>query len=419
MLRRSVISLAAAAVSLLATACTDRSPTLLGDDFFPGGRPTTVQVTLPADSFFRVYGDFAGYPSSALSPSFLVLAEDFEGTLDSHALLRFTRPELTPEYTQGGTTRTDSVRSLTAGRLVASIDSVASAAGPEATFRLWELAQPYHAPTVTWELAVDTAGGRTPWTEPGGTRGALLAQAVWTRAAAGDSISFALDSAAVDRITADDFPGLLVTVSSGARVQTQSFVLRTGVHPATASPDTVLAVNLNASSQRYVFTPDQPRSATALEVGGIGSARTLFNVDVSTTVPACAPGGPACGRVPLSEVRLNEVALLFRTVPTTGGFQPLDSVPLVLSQIDEPGLGARAPLGDYLQSTITRYVRGDSLVVIRITAFAQDAVSRDTAVAGDFALVSVPEANTFGVLWLDPNPRLRITYTLPVAPRFP
>lgn len=417
--RRSVFTLAAAAVSLLATACTDRSPTLLGDDFFPGGRPTTVQVLLPADSFFRAHGDFAGFPASALSPTFLVIAEDFEGALDSHALLRFVRPERTPEYTQGGTTRTDSVRSLTAGRLVAPIDSAASAAGPEATFRLWELTQPYHAPTVTWELAADTAGGRTPWVEPGGTRGALLAESAWNRAAAGDSVSFALDSATVNRITGADFPGLLVTVSSGARVQTRSFVLRTGAHPATANPDTVLAINIPGGPQRYVFTPDQPRSATALEVGGIRSARTLFNVDLSTTVPGCAPGGTACGRVPLRDVRLNEVALLFRAVPTPGGFQPLDTVPLILSQIDEPELGARAPLGGFLQGTLTRYTRGDSLVVVPFTGFAQDALLRDSVVAGDFALVSVPEASTFGVLWLDPNPRLRITYTLPAASRFP
>lgn len=419
MLRRSVFSLAAAAVSLLAAACTDRSPTLLGDDFFPGGRPTTVQVTLPADSFFRAHGDFAGYPASAGSPNFLIVADDFEGMLDAHALLRFTRPTETPEYTQGGTTRTDSIRAFTAGRLVASIDSAASAAGPGATFRLFELAQTYHAPTVTWELAADTAGAPTQWAEPGGTRGALLAETVYNPAVAGDSISFALDSAAVERITGADFPGLLVTVSSGSRVQTAPFVLRTGVHPATASPDTVLAVNLTGGSQRYIFTPDPPRSAAALEVGGIRSARTLFNLDLSTTVPACAPGGSACGQVPLRDVRLNEVALLFRPVPTPGGFQVLDSIPLILSEIDEPELGGRAPLGGFLQGTLTRFSPGDSLLVVPVTDFVQYAVARDTTIAGDFALVSIPEASTFGVLWLEPTPRLRITYTLPAATRFP
>lgn len=417
--RRSVFTLAAVAVSLLATACTDRSPTLLGDDFFPGGRPATVQVLLPADSFFRAHGDFAGFPASALSPNFLIIAEDFAGELDAHALLRFVPPAETPEFTQGGTTRRDSIRALTAGRLVAPIDSASSAAGPQAVFRLWELAQGYHPPTVTWELAVDTTGNRVPWVEPGGTRGALLAETVWEAAAAGDSISFALDSAAVNRIVAADFPGLLVTVSSGARVQMRSFVLRTGAHPARANPDTVIPINISGGSQTYIFSPDQPRSATALEVGGIRSARTLFNVNLSTTVPACAPGGPACGRLPLRDVRVNEVALLFRPVPTPGGFQPLDTVPLILSQIDEPELGARAPLSGFLQRTLTRYTRGDSLVVVPFTDFAQDALFRDSVVAGDFALVSVPEASTFGVLWLDPNPRLRITYTLPAASRFP
>jgi hypothetical protein len=127
--------------------------------------------------------------------------------------------------------------------------------------------------------------------------------------------------------------------------------------------------------------------------------------------------------VALGDVRLNEVALLFRPLPTPAGFAPLDSVPLNIARVSEPELGFRAPLGQFftreLATPLATYAPGDSVVSLPITFFALSQIVRDSAVAGDFALVSVPEASTFGALFLEPVPRLRITYTLPVAPRFP
>lgn len=418
MRRRSALSLVVAAVSLLAAACSDESPTLEGGQNFPGGRPTTLQATLPAGEFFQLLGRFSGYPASNFSPAFLLIAENYAGNLTSHALLRFTFPEAL-EYNQGGVSRRDTEYTLTAGRLTARIDSAASVAGGgPVTFRLWEVAQPYDPASATWELAVDSTGERTAWTTPGGTRGAQIAEYVWNPAAAGDTVTFAVDSATANRVRAEGFNGFLVTASAGARVRTDGFILRAGAHPKSAAPDTVIQVSSSGGRQQYVFTPEPPRSATALEVGGIRSARALFRLDLEQRVPGCAAGSVTCADVALEDVTLNEVALLLRPVPVPGGFEPRDTAAVNLRRVVEPELGARAPLGEFILGSRTTYRPGDTLVVVPITSLAATTFARDT-VAGEFALLSEPEAGQFGVLWFDPAVRLRITYTLPPAPRAP
>ncbi|HEU0076596.1 MAG TPA: hypothetical protein VFQ76_03040, partial [Longimicrobiaceae bacterium] len=308
-------------LSLPAVACTDDPPTATGGDLFPGSVPSTFQVVLPADSFFQQLGSFTGYSGPA-DVDYQLVANRFDGSLQANTLVKLAAFPTSFSYTQGGTAKSDSLATLGRGSLVARLDSIASTSAGPIELQLWEAGQAWDPGTVSWAFAVDTAGGRVRWTQPGGSRAGLLSSITLPAGAgaAGDSVVFALDSLAVQRIARTDFPGLLITAAGAqGRVQLQAggIQLRTGAHPRSASPDTVLAVNVSPTAARFVFDPDQPSPAAGiLQAGGIRSARTLLRVELPRTVPVCQGG--TCTRISTREVTLNEVSLLLTPVPVPG-----------------------------------------------------------------------------------------------------
>ncbi|HEX7238889.1 MAG TPA: hypothetical protein VF263_01375 [Longimicrobiaceae bacterium] len=431
-------SLAAAVLACLpVVACTDEPPTAAGEDLFPNGAlPLTFEVTVPADSFVQNLGAFSGYTGPA-DVRYLSVANRFEGALDAHLLARFTDFPATVTFTQGGTTRTDSVFTYGIGTVVARLDTLQSTSSGSIQLQLWELDQSFDPASATWTLAVDTTGERTAWREPGGTRGTLLATVTLPGARSpGDSVAFSLDSLEVQRIARAASPGLLVT-ATGAQgyVQLSPVSLRTRVHPRSASPDTAVAVNVgNASLQTFVFNPEQPTGAAGVfQAGGIRSARTLFRATLPATLPVCRQG--TCTRVPLRDLTVNEASLLFRPAPVAGGFRPVGAVPLLVRRVAEPGLGRRAPLGEVANEIVgidpasrtviyggTRYAFGDTLYTVPITTFAARMAAGDTStfslalLSDPGTILGDPQAITFGTAWFAPNPRLRIVYTLPERP---
>jgi hypothetical protein len=403
-----------------AAACTDRSPTISGDEFFPGGqRPVTLQATLPAAGLFASRGSFAGYAPAPGYPTEVLVANRYGGQLDAHGLVRMTGFPQRVEYTQGNAVRSDTLFTYGAGRLVVAIDSAASRVQPT-TIRIYQLAQRFDAGSATWTTAVDTGSQHVAWTTPGGTPGPVLGTATWTPSAAGDSLVIAIDSLAVAAMAADSaYPGLLVTADEpGSLVSVASFTLRTRVHPKSASPDTAIAQNVTASSRTYVFNPEPPRATGgALEVGGIRSARALFDLNLNVALPACAVPS-TCGTMGLRDVSINSVELLLKPLAQPTAFAPTGPVPLSLRTVIEPELGFRAPLGPIVDGGGAAFTPGDTLVAIPITTQVQIQVGRDS-LSGSFALLSEPQGNTFASVWFDPAPRLRITYTLPPAQRLP
>ncbi|MDB4952403.1 MAG: hypothetical protein JWM27_5052 [Gemmatimonadetes bacterium] len=413
--RRALLAL----LPLVAAACRDSSPTLTGDEFFPGGgRPVTLQAIVAGAGVFTQRGTFSGYPPGVDFPTKILVADKYGGVLDAHGLLRVTGFPARIDYTQGSAVRQDSVFTYGAGTLVAQLDSAGSVAVPT-TLRLRTLAQGFDRTTATWTVASDTGGVRTAWAVPGGTPAANLSQALWTPSQAGDSLVFALDSLQVAQLADSTFKGLLLSTDEpGTRVQVRSFTLRTRVHPKTASPDTAIAQTLTGNTATYVFTPEPPHSAGQLEVGGVRSARTLFDLNLDQRVPACASAAPSCGTLRLSEVSLNEVAVLLRPVAVSPAFASPDSIPLTLRVVQEPDLGFRAPLAGLVNSALVAYHPGDTLVAIPFNEYAKTLVAKDS-LTSSLALLSEPAANTFGMVWFEPTPRLRITYTLPAKPRLP
>ncbi|HYJ80983.1 MAG TPA: hypothetical protein VEW03_15330, partial [Longimicrobiaceae bacterium] len=309
-------------------------------------------------------------------------------------------------------------------------DSAASAPGPATTLEAWELAQAFDPATVTWEMAVDTAGGQVPWTEPGGTRGPLLGSASYTRGVQGDSVLVVIDSTEITRLRADGHPGVLVSAGeTGRRVQLAGATLLARVRPSNATRDTTIDVTVIASTE-LIFTPAPPQPPGPLQAGGIYAARTVFRLDLDHALPGCPPP-QSCAPLTLRDVQLNQVALLLRPVPTPLGFDPLDDVPLTLWTVPEPGLGRRAPLGRLVLDVFTQngpvtiMTASDTVISLPLTGFATESVRSDSlpdtfALLGEAPPLSAQAPpRTFGVAMFDPAARLRIVYTLPIQPRLP
>jgi hypothetical protein len=420
-MQRFLFSALLAAAAFSATACTDETPVLPDDDFPPGSVPITREITVPASAFFENLGSFSGY-SDASDAAFVLVASQFDGSLDAHALARFAGFPTAVSYTRNGEAKSDGAFTYASGTLMLDVDTAATSGGA-VTVQVWQAAQRWDRNTATWTLAVDTGAVQTPWTEAGGTRGALLAEGTFTNSGTnGDSLVVSLAGTAVTALADSLNPGLVITTSTpGARIQLTNVQLIAGVRPDSAAPDTT--INFTVPSVRtFVYTPDQPQPGTGyFAVGGIRGARTLIRIDPDQPVPGCA-AGETCADIPLSQVRLNDVSLLLRPGPVPDGFETLEGLPLLLRLVEEPELGAAAPLGIPLLESAGTLGEEDLVVRVRITGLSRGLVLNDTS-ARTFALVSqVSSTNappTFGVAFFEDDPQLRIVYTLPARRRLP
>ncbi|MBB4638775.1 hypothetical protein [Longimicrobium terrae] len=397
-----------------AAACSDDTPTLSGDDQFPPGTtPVTREVLIPASQFLRVLGSYDGYTDASDAP-FVEVAENYEG-LYAHALTRFRGFPTNVTYRAAGGTRTDTTFSYRPSSLVARIDTLASTTG-RLTLSVYAATQSWDPGSTTWENAADTSGVRTPWTQAGGTRGTLLAQAVRTPGGA-DSLVFTLSPDAVRALSDSLSPGVIITAQeAGVRVRLISLLLRASVKPdSAANADTTIVTTVNSAPKAGIFTPGQPAAPQGtIAIGGIASARTLVELNPRQQVPACASG--SCGTVPLSQVELNSVALLLRPVSVPNGFAPLGFVTYSMRRVSEPELGRFAPLGAVVsEQGAERFRGGDSLAVVSFTTLTF-ASSRNPDLPITFALVAEGAGNspaTFGVGFFRADPMLRVVYTLP------
>jgi hypothetical protein len=418
--RSSFALLAALAVTV--AACSDETPTLSGPGSFPpGGVAVTREVILPASRFFEVLGGFSGY-TNAYQAGYVAVANQYDGALNAHGLARFSGFPRTVTYLRNGLSKTDAAFSYGESRLVLGVDS-ASTAGRPFTLQVWEATQHWDAATATWTLAVDSAGERTAWTEAGGTRGVLLGEATYP-ATGGDSLVVTLSPASIQRMADSLSPGVVFTVAeTGARIEFADLLLRIAVKPDSALPDTTIIYTAGPGANlTTVYTPEQPDApAGGVGVGGIRSARTLLELDLDQTVPGC-PATQTCAEVPLSQVQLNQVAILLRPTAVPNGFRALNDVPLALRLVVEPELGRVAPLGQTLLDQDVAFSSADSVVVLPVTALtrtliANDSIPRTVALVSEEAGAGPPP--TFGVLFLDPDARLRIVYTLPARRPLP
>lgn len=439
----SLIRSAARGVGLLTaaaafTACDNEVPTATGSDLFPGGEaPTTLVAEFTGSDLILLEEVLEGFGDPRLTP-FLLVANQFEGAFDAHAIARFDTLPDSVSYSDAGTPRNDSIASYPAGRILLDVDTLAASSVSTTQFNLYELTQAWDSTSVTWENAVDLPGEQVPWTTPGGARGTLLSTQFWRPqepdSVMADTVVFELDSAAVARLRADDHPGVLVTTERlGARLKISGLTLEADARPA-GNADTLISLraSMNAA-QTFVFDPPTPEDPSVLVAGGLRGDRSMLTLDMEQEVEACPAGGGACALVPLSEVTLNRAQLVFRTISIPDGHRPLATPRIVLRTVAEPELGRFAPLGavvasDTIDSSLFAPDADEEEFTLDLTGVVLQYLAEKRAAERNgetveptrsFALLAEFQVPDLGLVWFRRSPHLRIIYTLPLNPSLP
>lgn len=409
-------------VALLAAGgCTDEMPTLSGVDQFPGGvLGTTIEHEFPVAQVLRETAVFRG-TTGRRDAAFFMVARDFDGALDAHVLATFTG--FPDSVSVEGVNTADF--SYVDSRVIATVPDTLAVTGSPIIFHLWTVTQPWDTVAVSWENAVDVPGETTPWTQPGGTRGDLIALTSWTivgNEADRDSLFWTLPAEVASRLASGELPGLMVTVEgAGERANISRLTVEASIRPD-ANPDTTFVQTFQSSSQTFIFSPAPPPSVDVLSVGGITSDRSLIRFDLGNRLPGCLPGGGVCPDLPAGEVAINRVDLLLDPAPVAGGFRPVGQIRVSLWQVAEPELGELAPLRRrepfVFVSGETFAASGNDPVVFNVTSTIAEALAND-APEITYVLLVEPEAGSFGYAWFERNPRLRFIYTLPQVPFLP
>jgi hypothetical protein len=415
----------ALALVLAAGACTEEGPTDVGSGLVAGGELRTFEVVLESGMFLALDTAFAGYTTPA-GIGYQIVAHEFDGVLDAHALTRFVSlPDSQQVAQTGGGTVWDSDLSYIGGQLTAAVDTLRSVADGQVEVELRRILQPWDPASATWTLAVDSGAISTPWEEPGGTRSGPVSGRAW--AAGQDSLLLPLDSITAEALAAasDDEQGLLLSMTGGeGRLRIQNMSLRVDIRPSTR-PDTVIRVQVPVTRRTSVYTPRLAAAASLPRVGGIEAWRAFlrFAPDLEDLIVPCGPAdaNPAC-TVRLGDAVLNRAELLLEPVAPPAGFTPTDSVPITASTVLRPPLVplARSPLATVVgvvgAISPTAFRAGaDTTVVVDITSFMRPlaAGGQEAADATPWlALFSPPEGSRFGVGAFSDTPRLRLVLTV-------
>jgi hypothetical protein len=405
---------------LVLSACTQDSPTESGSGLLPPDAVRTFEVLLGPERWLQWDTAFGLY-STPIDVDFVLLANDFDGVLNSRALLRYQIPTTILVNDTAGVLRVDSMPSFFAGEVRFVVDTVASTARP-ATTQLFRTTEEWDRITASWTLRVDSGSVQLPWSQPGGSPGVLLGTGEY---AVGDTVTVAVDSATIAEWTnlSDETRGaVLASGTPGTRLRTSLPVLRLRGH-SSLNPDTVVELSI-APGRTFIFTPQQPDSVGAPRVGGTPDWRTMLRVrDRLDTVRVACPGVPGC-EVRLGSASLNYAALVLQPVPAPAGFAPelpifvalnaLLPSPLIPLQ-RSPVTAAYGILQEGVPVTSFR-TAGAPAVELPATDFFRLIFS--APVAGDpfrpthIALLPTGPARTFGFGTFEELPSLRIIFSV-------
>ena len=417
----------------IAPGCADRLPTFTDPEGFPENLiPTSIEYVLDAEDFLRSAAVYE-LPTNKDDFPGLVVANDFDGVLNAHVVADLGTFPDTIVYDNA----VDSTFSYTSGLVSATIPDTLNVSSPQLSFYLWELVESFEADSVTWERRIDRPGNPVNWTQPGGTRGTLIGVARWDRTTAnavGDSLFWTVPALVMERLANDQAAGLLVTLEGdNERADISRLALQASIRP-TARQDTTVTRPIASGEQTFIYTPEAPRPADVLRVGGLRSDRSVLRINLPTVLPGCAPQ-LTCPTVHPTQVSINRIDLELETVPVTGGYRPLTPGLIAMRQVLQPELGSKAPLGFYINTPLNgtglpnvasfpnyfedQFTAGAadrvSLVISGAAAAAYAAEETELAIA----LLVEPEASRFDVAWFSQRPKLRIIYTLPQTPELP
>lgn len=385
--------------------CGKESPTAVGGSLVEGN-VRTYQVTLNAADFLVTDTTFDNFEPPGGVP-FVLAANQFEGTFTAHTLLKYRLPT---QFTYTDTTDnsfTDTLPQFTGGTVVLYVDTTANRPPAGTGLSLYRLTEPFDTGSVSWTTRIDTGSVNEPWTQPGGTTGALIDTT--SLVADIDSITFHVDSATAVMMadTATPFPGMLVETAQGARVRFSSGKFVVDARP-TAKPDTIIPLGTSQEAKFiYNITPPAPGDSL-LRVGGIPGWRTIFRFrpleDAQVNLGADC-GLASCVR-PMTDLLINYAALEL-TPHYAGGFRPeapflvdvlavLESpgVPLVRSPLSQSPGGVTGGTGVTLATDpFTAAPQDTGTVEVPITLYLRTLASSSTAAADRHTALAVAPIN--------------------------
>ena len=422
-----------AALALL-TACTEEAPTDIGGPLVSGVGVRTFEVVLEASQFLVFDTAFSGY-ADAFDTNILAIARNFEGVTSSNALVRYNRAPASLQVRDlaSSTVRTDSAPRFLTGDLVLKLDTARSRG--TGTINIYRNVESWDAPSATWTLRADTSGVRVPWTTPGGTRGALIGSRVFT--ATTDSVVVPLDSALIARLTSTNDTtralGTLITLdqpgAGGTRVRIASTLLRLN-GKSSIRPDTTVVVNVDVSASTFVFTPTPDLVSSSIRVSGVPAWRSILSLrdDFKEIVVPCPERGCV---VRLRDAHVNAAELLLRPTASPLGFSPEDSIRVeARSVLDAPSVPlSRSPVAEVVgvmarATPAARFTAGNELesplgisAVIALLVADTTALTSPNRPPRRLALLTAPEAFSFGFATFRPGPRLRLILTTTVEQR--
>lgn len=431
--RASLAALLACAVGVFG-ACQDESPVSVDPDGVPV-QVRTVEVEIPWSEVGARFASFGGFGSPSQIGAVL-LANDLGGLVDVRGLIRFdTFPSGVAVRDTTGVLVTDTLITIRSGELIVRPDTSGVDSLTSWTFAAGVLDQPWDVRTATWEAAVDSVGGRTPWIEPGAGPVRSLGERTVLVGEAGDSLRFALDSATLatwaDSVDAERTVRLDL-LSDGQRVRIRDASLRLEIG-SSAAPDTTVVRTVPLLRETFIYTPEPDAPEGVARAGGAPSWRTVLGLDVPTVLNGPAELCELAGcPFTLRPGSLSRASLVLRSRETSpSAFQPVDSVFLDVRPVLAPGALPKSPLGGSLigQTSIGPEAFGSSPgqpLEIPITAFIRDILGAEEGEnpPRDLALLTVVEPLDLSYVEFDgpddpgaPVLRLLVTVSDPVRYR--
>jgi len=340
--------------------------------------PRTVEVFIPFEDFVDDVQVFGGFGSAADLP-YGVVALDFDGP-NARALVHlddFSRDD------------------FVGGRVVLVFDTLHGSVETPVDVEVFDVSEDWHTPTVTWEAAVDTAGDRRFWTQPGGGSTTSLgvgnfdAFRFWREddlAALVDSVSIPIDSSAVAALqgTTGGARGLLVAGAEPGiflRLVNVKLVLSLGE----SSPGVTLEEEVPLRDLSYMTDPVPAAPVGWLRVGGAPSWRSVMTMSIPRSVDGTAElcGTVGC-QIDLTEVHLNLAELVLTTRETESAFQPQDTTRMDFRRVLNTELLPKSPLGVSLVPFVKSVppelfsTQAGTTVGVSLTLFMTEILSDDT-----------------------------------------
>jgi hypothetical protein len=401
---------------LVAAACGEETPTEVGAGLLPTDAVRTFEIVLePAE--YMVFDTAFGEYSDVRDMDYSIIANMFEGALNSNALARFSVPLAINVTDTLDVSRIDTMATFIGGTVRVVVDTIRSVDAP-VRLALYRTAEQWD-PSATWQHRSDVDGVRLAWATPGGTRGALVDTATWTVGA--DTVRFRVDAATIAEWRDTTVAGrgaLIVAETPGSRLRTSVPLLQ--VHAtSTHRPDTVFTIGTITQARTFIFEPQLATVADHPRVGGTPAWRTILQLrEGLDTLSFPCPGVPNC-RFRLSDVTLNHAGLRLQPVMPPPGFSPESNVTIgAYLLLANPQLPLqRSPLGDL--AGVASVPRSSFLapaapvVELAITELIRLAIMSPerrgtTPLPRHIALVPSPEPRLFGVATFAAMPRLRL-----------